>query len=52
MNHQENLAILILIGGKSTRFGAEKPIIEYYAKPLILHQLDFLYFLNFQIIFN
>ncbi|MFX1377716.1 MAG: molybdenum cofactor guanylyltransferase [Promethearchaeota archaeon] len=42
MNSQKDLAILILIGGKSTRFGIEKPIIEFYGKPLILHQLDIL----------
>jgi len=34
------LAFLILIGGKSTRFGNEKAIIELYGKPLILHQLE------------
>ncbi|MFX1302178.1 MAG: molybdenum cofactor guanylyltransferase [Promethearchaeota archaeon] len=42
MNDQKYLAILILIGGKSTRFGIEKPIIDFYGKPLILHQLDIL----------
>ncbi len=42
MNNQKLLAILILIGGKSTRFGTEKPIIELYGKPLILHQLEIL----------
>ncbi|MFX1364475.1 MAG: molybdenum cofactor guanylyltransferase [Promethearchaeota archaeon] len=36
------LAILILIGGKSTRFGVEKAIIEFYGKPLILHQIEIL----------
>ncbi|MFX1568926.1 MAG: molybdenum cofactor guanylyltransferase [Promethearchaeota archaeon] len=40
--NQTYLAILILIGGKSTRFGLEKPIIEIYGKPLILHQIDIL----------
>lgn len=39
MNNEKYLAILILIGGKSTRFGTEKPIIDFYGKPLILHQL-------------
>jgi len=42
MNNEKYLAILILIGGKSTRFGTEKAIIEFYGKPLILHQLDIL----------
>ncbi|MFX1375129.1 MAG: molybdenum cofactor guanylyltransferase [Promethearchaeota archaeon] len=36
------LAVLILIGGKSTRFGTEKAIIELYGKPLILHQIEIL----------
>lgn len=40
--NNDNLAILILIGGKSTRFGTEKPIIDFYGKPLILHQLHIL----------
>jgi molybdopterin-guanine dinucleotide biosynthesis protein A len=42
MENQYYLAILILIGGKSTRFGTEKAIIELYGKPLILHQIDIL----------
>ncbi|MFX1504286.1 MAG: molybdenum cofactor guanylyltransferase [Promethearchaeota archaeon] len=42
MNNQKYLAILILIGGKSTRFGTEKAIIELYGKPLILHQIEIL----------
>ncbi|MFW9822860.1 MAG: molybdenum cofactor guanylyltransferase [Candidatus Thorarchaeota archaeon] len=42
MENSESLAILILMGGKSTRFGTEKPIIELYGKPLILHQLEIL----------
>ncbi|MFW9990218.1 MAG: molybdenum cofactor guanylyltransferase [Candidatus Odinarchaeota archaeon] len=36
------LAILILIGGKSNRFGLEKAIIDLYGKQLILHQIDIL----------
>ena len=40
MENQTDLAILILIGGKSTRFGLEKAIIDFYGKPLILHQID------------
>jgi len=42
MENRTYLAILILIGGKSSRFGLEKPIIEFYGKPLILHQIDIL----------
>jgi len=34
------LAILILIGGKSTRFGIEKAVINILGKPLILHQIE------------
>ena len=40
MIKQKDLAILILIGGKSTRFGTEKAIIELLGKPLILHQIE------------
>ncbi len=40
--NQTYLAILILIGGKSTRFGLEKAVIEFYGKPLILHQIEIL----------
>jgi molybdopterin-guanine dinucleotide biosynthesis protein A len=42
MENRTYLAILILIGGRSTRFGLEKAIIELYGKPLILHQIDIL----------
>ncbi len=42
MENPKYLAILILIGGRSTRFGTEKAIIELYGKPLILHQLEIL----------
>ncbi|MFX1390286.1 MAG: molybdenum cofactor guanylyltransferase [Promethearchaeota archaeon] len=42
MKNQKYLAFLILIGGKSTRFGSEKAIIQLYGKPLILHQLEIL----------
>jgi len=34
------LAILILIGGKSARFGTEKAAIDVFGKPLILHQIE------------
>lgn len=39
-NNNKDLAILILIGGKSARFGTEKAIIELLGKPLILHQIE------------
>ncbi|MBD3255727.1 MAG: NTP transferase domain-containing protein [Candidatus Lokiarchaeota archaeon] len=37
---QKKLAILILIGGKSKRFGTEKGLFEFHGKPLILHQIE------------
>ncbi|MFX0059740.1 MAG: molybdenum cofactor guanylyltransferase [Candidatus Hodarchaeota archaeon] len=40
MNNSKYLAILILIGGKSTRFGTEKAVVELFGKPLILHQIE------------
>ncbi|MFW9772621.1 MAG: molybdenum cofactor guanylyltransferase [Candidatus Thorarchaeota archaeon] len=40
MKNPLSLAFLILIGGRSTRFGTEKAIIDLYGKPLILHQLE------------
>ncbi len=43
MKHQKYLAILILIGGKSARFGTEKAVVELFGKPLILHQIETLY---------
>ena len=42
MENQKELAILILIGGKSTRFGVEKAVINVLGKPLILHQIEIL----------
>lgn len=36
----KNLAITILIGGKSTRFGTDKGLFEYHGKPLISYQLE------------
>ena len=38
--NQTYLAILILIGGKSTRFGTEKAAIDVFGKPLILYQIE------------
>ena len=43
MNNNKSLAIIILIGGKSARFGTEKAIINIFGKPLILHQIETLY---------
>ena len=40
METQKKIAILILIGGKSTRFGVEKAVINVLGKPLILHQIE------------
>jgi len=39
-NNSKDLAILVLVGGKSTRFGTEKAVIELLGKPLILHQIE------------
>lgn len=46
MSSIESLAIVILIGGRSARFGTEKAIINLFGKPLILHQIETLYELN------
>lgn len=43
IENQKYLAILILMGGKSTRFGTEKAAIELFEKPLILHQIETLH---------
>ena len=40
MSQSKYLAILILIGGKSARFGVEKAAIDLLGKPLILHQIE------------
>ncbi|TFG01227.1 MAG: molybdenum cofactor guanylyltransferase [Promethearchaeota archaeon] len=40
MINEKSLAIIILIGGKSARFGTEKAVINLLNKPLILHQID------------
>lgn len=42
LENPKYLAILILIGGKSTRFGTEKAVVELFGKPLILHQIEIL----------
>lgn len=41
-SEKEDLAILILIGGKSNRLGTEKGIINILGKPLILYQIEIL----------
>ncbi len=40
MENQKDLAIVILIGGKSIRFGYDKGTIEINEKPLILYQIE------------
>jgi len=40
IEESNKLAFLILIGGKSTRFGSEKSVIDLFGKPLILHQIE------------
>ncbi len=42
----QNIAFVILIGGKSTRFGSDKGSFEFLGKPLISYQLDTLYKFN------
>ncbi|MHA2325220.1 MAG: molybdenum cofactor guanylyltransferase [Promethearchaeota archaeon] len=39
-NDNKYLAIAILIGGKSTRFGSDKGLYNFLGKPLITHQLE------------
>jgi len=48
-NKSKYLAIAILIGGKSTRFGSDKGLFELLGKPLISHQLDILTQFNYDI---
>ncbi|MFX0001363.1 MAG: molybdenum cofactor guanylyltransferase [Candidatus Hodarchaeota archaeon] len=43
------LAIAILIGGKSSRFGSDKGLFEITGKPLISYQLEILSTLDFDI---
>ena len=40
------LAIIILVGGKSTRFGSDKGLYEFNGKPLIFYQIEALSQLN------
>ena len=39
-NDEKDLAIIILIGGKSNRLGTEKSVIKILGKPLILYQIE------------
>ncbi len=48
-NKPKSLAITILIGGKSTRFGSDKGLFEFLGKPLISYQLETLSQLNYDI---
>ncbi|MFX0034918.1 MAG: molybdenum cofactor guanylyltransferase [Candidatus Hermodarchaeota archaeon] len=48
-NNSKYLAITILIGGKSTRFGNDKGLFELNGKPLISYQLETLSQGNFDI---
>ena len=48
-NKPKSLAIMILIGGKSTRFGSDKGLFEFFGKPLISYQLEILNQLNYDI---
>ena len=41
-NKNKSLAFVILVGGKSTRFGEDKGIFEFLGKPLISYQIEVL----------
>ena len=45
----KDIAFVILIGGKSTRFGTDKGLYEFLGKPLIMYQLDVLSHFNYDI---
>jgi len=45
----ESIAIAILVGGKSTRFGSDKGLFEFLNKPLISYQLETLYQSNYDL---
>ena len=38
--NETKFSIIILIGGRSRRFGSDKGIFEFLGKPLLLHQLE------------
>lgn len=46
-NKPKYLAIAILIGGKSTRFGSDKGLYNFLGKPLITYQLETLNQVNY-----
>ena len=48
-NNSKSIAISILIGGKSTRFGSDKGLFVFFGKPLISYQLETLSHLNYDI---
>jgi molybdopterin-guanine dinucleotide biosynthesis protein A len=48
-NKTKYLAITILIGGKSTRFGSDKGLFHIHGKPLVSYQLETLTNLNYDI---
>ncbi|MFX1500619.1 MAG: NTP transferase domain-containing protein, partial [Promethearchaeota archaeon] len=48
-NYSKSIAITILIGGKSTRFGNDKGLFEFNNKSLISYELDTLKQGNFDI---
>ena len=39
---KKDLAFVVLVGGKSARFGSDKGLFEFHGKPLISYQLDVL----------
>jgi molybdopterin-guanine dinucleotide biosynthesis protein A len=39
-DNSKNLAVSILVGGKSKRFGSDKGLFEFRGKPLISHQIE------------
>lgn len=43
------LAVTILVGGKSTRFGSDKGLFQVFGKPLIVHQLEMLAQIDYDI---
>lgn len=48
-NNKKYLAIIILIGGQSIRFGSDKGLFEFKGKPLVSYQLDTLNQLDYNI---
>jgi molybdopterin-guanine dinucleotide biosynthesis protein A len=48
-NKSKYLAVSILIGGKSSRFGSDKGLFKYDGKPLISHQIETLSHLSYDI---